>query len=338
MVHKPITIKDIAEKLNISVSTVSRALKDNPEISSQTRKAVQDLAKALNYRPNPIAVALKTRKTYTIGVIVPKIVNTFFASVVSKIEEIADTYGYHVLVSSSNESFEKEQKNIDIFLANRVDGIILSLSRQTETFEHVKKIQGNDIPLVLFERTSKELNVSKVVADDADAAFIAVNHLISGGAKRVALITGPGHLSIGRNRMRGYLNALTKNNIDINSDYICRSDLTVENAKEETVKLLNMKNPPDAIFGINDDLAIGAIQAIEERGLIIPQDIAVVGFSNTKRSQYMKPTLSTINQNPDEVGKLVTDLLFEQIMNPNKYVIQEKIVNSELIIRETSRK
>lgn len=337
MAQKPITIKDIAERLNISVSTVSRALKDNPEISLQTRKAVQDLAKALNYKPNPIAVALKTRKTHTIGVIVPKIVNTFFASVVSKIEELTDQYGYHVLVSSSNESFEKEQKNIDIFLANRVDGIILSLSRQTETFDHVKKIQDNDIPLVLFERTSKELDVSKVVADDADAAFIAVDHLIKGGAKRVALITGPGHLSIGRNRMRGYLNALTKNNIEINSDYICRSDLTVEDAKEETARLLEMQNPPDAIFGINDDLAIGAIQAIQEKGLKIPEDIAVVGFSNTKRSQYMKPSLSTMNQNPDEVGQLVTELLFEQIKSPDKYEIQEKIVHAELVIRETSR-
>ncbi len=337
MAQKPITIKDIAEKLNISVSTVSRALKDNPEISLQTRKAVQDLAKKLNYKPNPIAVALKTRKTNTIGVIVPKIVNTFFATVVSTIEEIADKYGYHVLASSSNESVEKEQKNIDIFLANRVDGIILSLSRQTESFEHVKKIQENDIPLVLFERTSKELDVSKVVADDADAAFIAVDHLIKGGAKRVALITGPGHLSIGRNRMRGYLNALTKNNIEINSDYICRSDLTVEDAREETKKLLEMQNPPDAIFGINDDLAIGAIQAIQEKGLKIPEDISVVGFSNTKRSQYMKPSLSTMNQNPQEVGRLVAELLFEQIKDPKNFKIREEIVHAELVIRETSR-
>ena len=172
MTQKAITIKDLAEKLNISVSTVSRALKDNPEISQQTRKTVQNLAKELGYKPNPIAVALKTHKSNTIGVVVPQIVNTFFATVVKKIEEVADKYGYNVLVSSSNESFEKEKKNISVFLANRCDGIILSISKATTSYEHIKQIQEMGIPLVLFDRTTKELDVSKVVADDADAADV----------------------------------------------------------------------------------------------------------------------------------------------------------------------
>jgi len=336
MANKPITIKDIAQMLKISVSTVSRALKDNPEISQKTRKEVQDLAKKLNYVPNPIAVALKTRKSNTIGVIVPKIVSTFFSNVVSAIEDVADKYGYHVLVSSSNEKMIKEMKNINVFIATRVDGVILSLSRETESFEHIQRIRDNDIPLVLFDRTTKELDVPKVVADDADAAFIAVDHLIKGGAKRVALLTGPGHLLIGRNRMRGYLNALTKHNIEINSDYICRSNLSVKGAKEATSKLLDMTNPPDAIFGINDDLAIGAIEACKERGMDIPKDISIVGFSNTKRSQYMKPSLSTMNQNPTEVGRRAAELLFEQLRDPKNHIIREEIVHAELIIRETS--
>ena len=321
MTQKAITIKDLAEKLNISVSTVSRALKDNPEISQQTRKTVQALAKELGYKPNPIAVALKTHKSNTIGVVVPQIVNTFFATVVKKIEDVADKYGYNVLVASSNETFEKEKKNIDIFLANRCDGII----------------QDMGVPLVLFDRTAKELDVSKVVADDADAAFKIVQHLIHGGARRIALLTGPEQLSIGKNRMKGYLKAMTLNKLEINTDYIVRcEDFSVKAAKEATQRLLNMKNMPDAIFGINDDMAIGAIEAIKEKGLKIPEEVAVFGFSNSKRSRYMTPSVSTINQFPEKIGETAAELLFEQILDAKHAQIREEVINSELIVRESS--
>ena len=324
MTQKAITIKDLAEKLNISVSTVSRALKDNPEISQQTRKTVQALAKELGYKPNPIAVALKTHKSNTIGVVVPQIVNTFFATVVKKIEDVADKYGYNVLVASSNETFEKEKKNIDIFLANRCDGIILSISKATTSYEHIKQIQDMGVPLVLFDRTAKELDVSKVVADDADAAFKIVQHLIHGGARRIALLTGPEQLSIGKNRMKGYLKAMTLNKLEINTDYIVRCED------------LNMKNMPDAIFGINDDMAIGAIEAIKEKGLKIPEEVAVFGFSNSKRSRYMTPSVSTINQFPEKIGETAAELLFEQILDAKHAQIREEVINSELIVRESS--
>lgn len=337
MTQKAITIKDLAAQLNISVSTVSRALKDNPEISQQTRKTVQALAKELGYRPNPIAVALKTHKSHTIGVIVPQIVNTFFANVVKKIEEIADKYGYNVLVGSSNESFEKEQKNIDVFLANRADGIILSLSRATTSYDHIKNIQNQGVPLVLFDRTTKELDVSKVIADDADAAYKIVQHLIHGGARKIALITGPEQLSIGKNRMKGYLKAMTTNKLEINADYIIRcDDFSVKAAKASTRKLLGLQEKPDAIFGINDDMAIGAIEAIKEANLRIPEDIAVFGFSNSKRSRYMNPSVSTVNQFPEKIGEMAAELLFEQILNAKHARIREEIVNCELIIRESS--
>ncbi|CCZ10572.1 MULTISPECIES: LacI family DNA-binding transcriptional regulator [Culturomica] len=337
MTQKAITIKDLAAKLNISVSTVSRALKDNPEISQQTRKTVQALAKELGYRPNPIAVALKTHKSHTIGIVVPQIVNTFFATVVKKVEEIADKYGYNVLVASSNESFEKEKKNIDVFLANRTDGIILSISKATSSFEHIKNIQNQGVPLVLFDRTTKELDVSKVIADDADAAYKIVQHLIHGGARKIALLTGPEHMSIGKNRMKGYLKAMTVNKLEINTDYIVRcEDFSVKSAKEATTRLLNLKHIPDAIFGINDDMAIGAIEAIKEKGLKIPEDIAVFGFSNTKRSRYMNPSVSTVNQFPEKIGEVAAELLFEQILNPKHAQVREEIVNCELIIRESS--
>ena len=337
MTQKAITIKDLAEKLNISVSTVSRALKDNPEISQQTRKTVQALAKELGYKPNPIAVALKTHKSNTIGVVVPQIVNTFFATVVKKIEDVADKYGYNVLVASSNETFEKEKKNIDIFLANRCDGIILSISKATTSYEHIKQIQDMGVPLVLFDRTAKELDVSKVVADDADAAFKIVQHLIHGGARRIALLTGPEQLSIGKNRMKGYLKAMTLNKLEINTDYIVRcEDFSVKAAKEATQRVLNMKNMPDAIFGINDDMAIGAIEAIKEKGLKIPEEVAVFGFSNSKRSRYMTPSVSTINQFPEKIGETAAELLFEQILDAKHAQIREEVINSELIVRESS--
>ncbi|MDR0982678.1 MAG: LacI family transcriptional regulator [Culturomica sp.] len=339
MSEKVITIKDIAARLNISVSTVSRALKNSQEISPQTRQAVQELAKELGYMPNPIAVALKTQKSHMIGVIVPEIVNTFFATVVKSIEKIADKYGYNVLVASSSESFEKEKKNIDIFLANRMDGIILSISRDTTRYEHIRKIQNQGVGLVLFDRTTKELDVSKVIADDADAAFKIVQHLIYGGARRIALITGPEQLSIGKNRMKGYLKALTLNKLEVNSDYIVRAnDFSEKSAKKATLQLLELDEKPDAIFGINDDMAIGAIEAIKEKGLRIPEDIAIFGFSNSRRSRYMNPSISTVNQFPSKIGETAAELLFEQIFDPNHSKIVEKIVNSELIVRESSDK
>ena len=338
--QKPVTIKDIAEKLKISVSTVSRALKDNHEISAKTRKKVQDLAKQLGYRPNPLAVALKTHKSHSIGVIVPQIVSTFYATVVKTIEEVADGYGYNVLVISSNENFQKEQKSVDVLLANRADGIIMALSHETKEFDHVKQIQESGIPVVLFDRTTSSVEgVSRVVTDGVTAAFQAIQHLVSVGCKRIAILTGPEQIAIGGKRMEGYQKALEANHISIKENYIryC-SDFTVQAGKEATLQMLEMRERPDAIFGITDDLAIGAIEAIKEKGYNIPQDIAVVGFSNTKRSRYMNPTVSSINQFPEKIGKTAAELLFEQLTNSRHAKIRKEVVNCELIVRESSDK
>ena len=338
--QKPVTIKDIAEKLKISVSTVSRALKDNHEISAKTRKKVQDLAKQLGYKPNPLAVALKTHKSHSIGVIVPQIVSTFYATVVKTIEEVADGHGYNVLVISSNENFEKEKKSVDVLLANRADGIIMALSHETKEFDHVKQIQESGIPVVLFDRTTGSVEgVSRVVTDGVTAAFQAIQHLVSVGCKKIAILTGPEQIAIGGKRMEGYRKALEANHIPIKENYIryC-SDLTVESGKQATLQLLETRERPDAIFGITDDLAIGAIEAIKEKKLNIPQDIAVVGFSNTKRSRYMNPTVSSINQFPEKIGKTTAELLFEQITNSRHARIRKEIVNCELIVRESSDK
>ncbi|MCT4615181.1 MAG: LacI family transcriptional regulator [Marinifilaceae bacterium] len=337
MTKKRVTIKDIAKELKISVSTVSRALKNSPEISLQTRETVQKLAKKLNYQPNPLAVALKTRKSNSIGVVVPQIVSSFYASVVNGIEQIADQFGYQVFVSSSNELKEKEAKNVNAFLSLRMDGVILSMSRSTDTYEHIQKIKDVGVPLVLFDRTSKELEVSKVVADDAHAAYKAVNHLIESGAKKIALLTGPEFMLFGKNRMRGYKKAIADSGMPFDKSLLIKSDFTVEAAKEKSLDLLSSGNKPDAIFAINDDLAIGAISAAKELGIKIPEQLAVVGFSNTKRSRYMQPSISTMDQNPKQVGQEAARLLFASIENKSEpHKPKTVVVQSDLIIRESS--
>ncbi len=334
---KRVTIKDVAKALNVSVSTVSRALKDNPEIGLKTRELVKKTAKNMNYQPNPIAVALKTSKSNTIGVIVPKIVNTFYASVVEGIEEVADKHGYQIFVSSTNEDFEKEKKYVDAYINNRADGVILSLSRETTDFEHIKHLQELNVPTVLFDRTTKNLKIPRVVTDDAKAADKAVTHLINGGAKRIAMLSGPKHLLVGRNRTRGYKKALEKAGIPFDEELVIHSDATVKETLKTTKELLENKKV-DAIFCINDDLAIGAITAAKELGLRIPEDLAVVGFYNSKRSRYMNPSISTIDLNPYQVGVLTAGVLFEQITSGEVDNEKEIVVPSHLIIRESSEK
>lgn len=334
---KRVTIKDIAKALDVSISTVSRALKDNPEISLKTRELIKKTAKDMNYRPNPIAVALKTSKSHTIGIIVPKIVNTFYAAVVEGIEEVADKHGYQVFVSSTNEDFQKEKKYVNAYLNSRADGVILSLSRGTEDFDHIQHLQDLGVPTVLFDRTTKNLKIPRVVTDDAQAAYKAVTHLINGGAKNIAMLSGPKHLLIGRNRARGYKNALEKEGISFDPELVVHSDFTIEKAQAAAKELLENKEV-DAIFCLNDDLAIGAIYAAKELGLKIPTELAIVGFYNSKRSRYMNPSISTVDLNPHEVGVLTAGLLFEQITSGEVDNEKELIVPSNLIIRESSKK
>lgn len=334
---KRVTIKDIAKALDVSISTVSRALKDNPEISLKTRELIKKTAKDMNYRPNPIAVALKTSKSHTIGIIVPKIVNTFYAAVVEGIEEVADKHGYQVFVSSTNEDFQKEKKYVNAYLNSRADGVILSLSRGTEDFDHIQHLQDLGVPTVLFDRTTKNLKIPRVVTDDAQAAYKAVTHLINGGAKNIAMLSGPKHLLIGRNRARGYKNALEKEGISFDPELVVHSDFTIEKAQAAAKELLENKEV-DAIFCLNDDLAIGAVYAAKELGLKIPTELAIVGFYNSKRSRYMNPSISTVDLNPHEVGVLTAGLLFEQITSGEVDNEKELIVPSNLIIRESSKK
>lgn len=340
MKSNQITIKDLARELNISPSTVSRALKDHPDISPETKKLVNDLAQKLNYEPNSIALSLRSQKTNTIGVIVPEIVHFFFSTVISGIEEVAYDAGYTVMFCQSNESYEKEVRDTKALLAHRVDGILASFSKETTNFDHFKEVERKNIPIVFFDRIIKAMDASNVIVADYDGARKATKHLIEQGCTRIAHLAGPKLLNISKLRLDGYLDTLKEHNIAVEEGYIqdCGGGY-----KEEGFKcaqnLLQLSKRPDAIFANNDMAALGAMQAIKEAGLKIPEDIAVIGFSNWHFSEVMEPKLSTVAQPGREMGRAATRLLIEEL-NSKEDVVEHKteILPTELIIRGSSLK
>jgi LacI family transcriptional regulator len=343
MKFNQITIKDIARELGISPSTVSRALKDHPDISKDTKKAVNELADKLNYQPNIVALNLRQKKTNTIGVIIPEVVHFFFSTVISGIEDVAYSAGYNVIFAQSNESYQREVAHVKTMFNSRVDGLLLSLSRETTNFDHVESIISKGVPIVFYDRMYNSPTSSKVIVDDYAGAKEAVNHLIEQGCKQIAHIIGAPNLIISSDRLRGYTDALKESNIEMNNDLILQSESgTFEEGKKITQKLLSKKQGVDAIFCNNDPLAMGAMMAIKEKGLRIPQDIAVVGFSNWFFGELMEPSLTSIDQPGFEMGQEAARLLIRQIDMKVKDLgepIQEtKILKTKLIIRQSSMK
>jgi DNA-binding LacI/PurR family transcriptional regulator len=332
------TIIDIARELNISKSTVSRALTGHPNVNAQTRKSVLELAEKLEYERNMLAISLVKNKSFTIGIIVPEFMTTFFPQVVIGAQEIAAKKGYNVIVSQSNESYETEVANAKVMLTNRVDGILVSLTKETRNFDHLKIFQRKGIPIVFFNRVCEEMDVPKVVTNDYDGAFSIVEHLIQTGKKRIAHLAGPDSLLISRKRLHGYLDALRKNNIPVVEELIIPYDLTLEKVKIYVKYLLELPEPPDALFAINDPTALEAIQIIKAKGLRIPEDIAVAGFSNDFASALIEPGLTTVAQPMQEIGKTAMQLLLEMM---EKEVTEWKAITrtlkAELIIRGSSQ-
>lgn len=331
------TIKDIAKNLNLSPSTVSRALRDHPDISSATKKQVITLAKKLDYHPNNIAQSLKKRRSNTIGVIVPEIKHHFFSSVISGVEEVAYQVGYTIMVCQSNESYEREVVNTRALVSNRVAGLLVSISQTTENSEHFRLLQRQGIPFAFFDRVREDIKTSKVVVDDFDGAFQAVEHLIVSGYKRIAHIAGPPHLSISRDRFEGYRTALKKYNIKTQKNLIVHGGLNEEDGICGFQKLLQLEQLPDAIFAVNDPVAIGAFMQIKENGLIIPDDIAIVGFSDNPISSLIDPPLTTIAQPSYEMGKVAAKLLLEQIENEHdEFDTKIEVLKTKLVIRKST--
>ncbi len=343
MKFNQVTIKDIARELGISPSTVSRALKDHPDISVDTKKAVNELADKLNYQPNIVALSLRQKKTNTIGVIIPELVHFFFSTVISGIEDVARQAGYNVILAQSNEAYAREVAHVKTLFNSRVDGMLISLARETTNFDHIESIISKGVPVVFYDRMYNSATASKVIVDDYAGAKEAVKHLIAQGCKKIVHMVGAPTLNISKDRLRGYKDALTESGIAVDERLILACDTgTFEEGKEVVRKLLTSNTAVDAIFTNNDPMAMGAMMAIKEKGLKIPDDIAVVGFSNWFFGELMEPSLTTIDQPGFEMGQEAARLLIRQIERKDKeqeeLPAETKVLKTRLIIRNSSLK
>ncbi len=334
------TITEIANELGVSPSTVSRALNNNRAISDKTRNAVVKLAQKLNYQPNLLALNLLKKKTNTIGVIVPEITSYFFSSIINGIQDFVNPLGINIIIGQSNESYEEEKNIVQTFASIRVDGFLISPSSETKKFDHLETLVNNNIPLVIFDRDCEGIEIDKVFVDEYKGAFQAVEYLIQTGCKRISHIAGPPSLSTARHRLQAYKDALKKHNLPINKDYIVESKgFKPKHGIKPTKRLLSLPNPPDAIFAINDGVAIGAMHVIKEAGIIIPDEISVIGFDDDPHSCYFKPSLSTVWQPTYDMGMLSARILMKRINTNNDLSkIRVELFFPELIIRESSFK
>lgn len=339
MAQKPeTTIHDIAKKLNIAASTVSRALNNNPLISETTRKKIQQTAKEMGYRPNVMAANFRTKRTNTIGVIVPHINRHFFSSVISGIEDVAYQQGFAVTISQSNDSFEKENKIAHTLFANRVDGLILSIAMGTNTIDHLRLFSDRNIPLVFFDRVVDEIDAHKIIVDDFEGGYRATQHLINQGNKRIAYIGGPLNLKTYRKREDGFCRALEDAGLEIDRSMIIHNNLTRIDGTLAIQKLLENETIPDAIFCGNDTTALSIIIYLQQNGIKVPDDISIVGFSNEPFSEVVTPSISTIKQPGFEMGQKAAELIINQIVSKEKVSKFETIkLPTELIVRNSSK-
>lgn len=333
--EKQTTIIDIARALQISTSTVSRALRNAHDVGPETRAAVLALAEKLNYQPNKLAISLLNKQTHTIGVIIPNL-DFVLSTMVKGIDEVALEAGYTVMVCQSNESFGRELVNTKRLLDSLVDGIIVSVSSETKVFDHIKKIKDRSIPLVVFDRVNKEIIAPHVQLDNVDGGVQATEHLLEQGYRKIAILAGPQNLDISNKRMEGYLKTLKKQGIRIRKDLMIHCDFNQEYAYEATKELLSMRNGPDAIFTISDRMAIGASLAIKEKGLKMPFDIGLVGFNNEPITKLVTPTISSVEQPAFEMGKITAKLFIEMINSERDMQDEEIVLKPKLIIRESS--
>jgi DNA-binding LacI/PurR family transcriptional regulator len=332
------TIRDLAIRLDISISTVSRALRNAPDVNPATKKAVLELAEKLNYEPNRVAQSLRSKKTNTLGVVVPQINLHFFSSAISGIQEYAALHNYSVIICQSLESFKTEESTIHMLVSNRVDGLLISLSSQTNHIKHLEPLVRKKIPIVLFDRVIDGLNATRVVVDDREGSLKAVDYLARTGCKRIAYIGGPTHLYISEQRKQGYLDALKKHNLTIDKDLIVNCQDLINEPTAACSELLSSSNPPDAFFCMHDPIAIQVIQVAKAKGLRIPEDVSVVGFTNEPVSQYIEPSITTMAQPSYEIGRVAAKLFLQQLEEKDEFKPVTTVIPTELIIRNSTRK
>ncbi|WOD42868.1 LacI family DNA-binding transcriptional regulator [Hwangdonia lutea] len=334
-----VTIHDIARALNIDSSTVSRALNNSSRVTEKTKIKILEKAEELGYQRNALASNLRKRVTNTIGVVVPRISRHFFASVIQGVEETAYLAGYNVLICQSLEQLERETKITETLVANRVDGVLISISMETTNYNHMFRLKNSGIPLVFFDRHCNIPETNNVLIDDFKGGFDATQHLILKGCKHIVHFSGPQTLEIYKNRYEGYKAALKASNLPYKEEYVVSSRLMELDGTNNAKKLLKQKLVFDGIFSANDVAAIGAMKYLKENGVNIPKDVAMVGFSNEPTSTVINPTLTTIDQPGLEMGKVATKLLLKHIKNQKKQISPQTIImDSKLIERQSSKK
>ncbi|KRD10812.1 LacI family transcriptional regulator [Flavobacterium sp. Root901] len=335
------TLKQIAKELGVSVSTVSKALNDSPEISEQTKVKIKEYAKLKNYKPNVIGLNLKNRKTKTIGVIIPNILNSFFAKVFSGIEKVADKKGYNVITCISNESLEKEVHTLEMLSNGTIDGFILSVSEEAQKlqdYNHFSAIINDGTPIVMFDRIADEVECDKVVVDDFDSALNSTQHLIDLGCKNIALISSVDNLSVGKLRADGYLKALKDNNIPVNEKIILRTD-SEDDMKAKIDSIFDHKI--DAIFALDENDSVAALRVSLKKGFKVPEDISIIGFADgILASRRLSPSLTTVSQHGIEIGEVAAKKLIERLEEPEGETSDYEtiVIKTKLKERESTRK
>ena len=327
----------MARQLHVSVSTVSRALSNHDSISETTKQRVWQLAQELHYQPNNLAAGLRTGRSNLLGVLVPHIDGHFFSSVMHGIETVASKAGYNIMICQSNEDVVSERKNIDTFIKAQVEGILVSLSRTTHDSRHFEKVHKRGIPLVFFDRILEGLHVSAVVLDDHQGAYQVVRHLIERGCRRIAHFAGPQHLNIYKNRQQGYLDALRTHGLPPDKDLIFTCDMTQEEGVEGMKQLLDLPQPPDAVFSASDFAIVGALQVLKERGICVPHEVALAGFSNETFTSLTEPRLTSVDQHCEQMGQSAVRLFLDILEDTTGRFSPRRIVlQPEVLLRESS--
>lgn len=337
--EKPITIKDIAKKLGLSTSTVSRALSDSWEIKKETKELVIKTAAELNYHPNTQAKGLVTKKSYTIGIVVPELVTSFFPMIISGIQKILMHEGYQILITQSNESAETERTNLSLLEQHMVDGIIISTTSDSfVNSDMYQSLQDNGIPLVFFNRVPSNIDTTKIIIDDKKMAYSAVAHLIGEGYRKIFHFAGPEKLDITKDRMNGYIEAMQDANLPISDSTIIHSGIFIRDGEQTMEDILSGNGEkPDAIFAFNDPVAIGAMKALKRHGLRIPYDVTFVGFSESDMATVVEPYLTSIEQPRVEIGEIAASCMLDKIRT-NRLLNKKIVLDAKLNIRESSHK
>lgn len=334
---KEITIYDLARKLNISIATVSRALKDDPVVSKKTKKRIAELAEEMGYRSNHFARNLRTQRTDTIGVIVPRLNSYFMSTVIAGMESIANSEGYNLIISQSSESAQKEMASAKTMFNSRVDGLMVSLAYDTDTISHFEAFIKKNIPLIFFDRVAEHKNCTNILINNRKAAYEATTHLINQGRRRIFYITAPPKRNVYIDRLQGYKEALADQHIDFKEEYVLISNLSQEAGADAAAFIRKMNPLPDAVFVANDNCAVGCMMALRQAGIRIPQDIAFAGFNNDPVSTVVEPNLTTINYPGYEMGQVAARNLISHLNgDSNIHSTNTIILRSELVIRESS--